>query len=468
MSISLYSILELLTSVNTHSYSDMLGLETSTYYTGPPWQMTPGSLATLLAFPFELLSFILLLAQSLERSDNDEREEAMLPPFEVRVSHVSRSLRDLALSIGQMWSSIVIEPGYSPSFQTACLDRSKGCLLDVCLRDCDETSDITNRIVSEVFRNSSRWRTCVIVGGLDSSVISQMRPLDTSHLEYIQITVHPPTRARKINELWMGRVLAGGYLSLRTVHLENFAVHFARPPLTRISSLRLDFSSHLPFKYRDFRNLLVECGSLRFLSVSGEIVDTEPWPPEDHSPVVLPYLLDIHIFSLLGNVYSGILLTLEAPLLQSLDLEDVQNLDLDQFLETPKHFPNLVAFSFRESFLTPAKCNKVFVTYPSLEEMTMYGFVFNPFEVLKLVSRSLRDQGVALPHRTTVDQGFTTLGAMLDENQRESLCEDLRSILENDESILELDPGAGWSYQRFFNWLQNFITAESLSLVEPH
>ncbi|KAE9411188.1 hypothetical protein BT96DRAFT_911843 [Gymnopus androsaceus JB14] len=417
--------------------------------------------------PVELLSAIFLISQAFELSENEENEEEVSLPFEFRISHVSQRFRHVALSTGQMWCSILIEPGHSPSLQAARLVRSKECPLDVRLRNCDETSDVINKIVDGVFKHSPRWRTCVIEGGINSSIVSRIAHLATPQLKWIQITVHPPKRARTINEVWLGRsVLEGGCPLLKGVSLQNFAVHFARPPLSSVIHLQLDFSGHLPLGYMEFRELLMGCHLLKFLSIRGEIISVDPWPHTGHLPVALPCLLDLRISSLFGQVYSGILLTLDAPILQSLDLEGAQESDLDQFLRTPQHFPCLQSFSLHGSYLTPSKLNKVYAFYPSLDEMTMFGFNFNPSEILRVVSESICELGVGQLRSMypTMSQRLSTLGVMLDSSQRASLHEGLKERLEDDESILELHDGGGWSYPRFFNWLQNFVTVEILLL----
>ncbi|KAF9070068.1 hypothetical protein BDP27DRAFT_1324239 [Rhodocollybia butyracea] len=241
---------------------------------------------------------------------------------------------------------------------------------------------------------------------------------------------------------------------LKVARLHGFALHFSRPVfLSGLTCLKLDCTGNLPLRYIDLKALLTECYSLEYFSIRGEIVDAPPWP--DYAPILLPKLLSLHVFSLYGQVYSGVLLIVDSPLLQSLDLEDAHDSDLDTFFRTPHELPSLRSFSLSgTSYFTPSKLNRVYALFPSLNEISLPDFVFNPPAILKAVSESMQD---LRPYATSQ----RTLGLMLNPTQRSSLKHMLEGRLENDADILELF-GYGWTFTNFFDWLQNFVTDEIL------
>ncbi|KAJ3984735.1 hypothetical protein F5890DRAFT_1267871 [Lentinula detonsa] len=422
--------------------------------------------------PVELHSAILLIGQafersfverSLERDELDEEEITELSSFELRVSHVSKHWRTVALGTGQLWSDIVIQPGYSSERAEAYFARSNRCLLNVQLRDCPDTAS-TKKILDLLFQDSVRWRTCIIEAGLDSLTMTEIVSLAVPNLEEIEINVQPPNRARRSDESWQGRpVLNGGSPRLKVANLHGFAVHFARPPLSNVTHLELDYRGRLPLDYGKFKEMLTNAPSLVDFSINGELIDALPHNSHSGS-VVLPNLLRLCISSLYGQVYSRILLTVKAPQLQSLVLEGAQNSDLDPFLEAPYDLLHLRSFSLCGSTFSPSKLNKVYASFPSLEEMVMMDLIFNPSELLRIVSEAICDLGME-PVRSTLstNQKPKTLALMLDPDQRSALEKLLRDKL-IDEDIVDLE-NSGWSLPKFFDWLQNFVTAEILMLA---
>ncbi|KAJ3906790.1 hypothetical protein F5879DRAFT_609212 [Lentinula edodes] len=397
--------------------------------------------------PVELHSAIFLIGQAIERLEREmeilDEEEFTGPssPFEVRVSHVNARWRSVALNTGQLWTDFVVQPGYSSESVEAYFSRSKQCLLDIQLRDCPETS-ITTNILSALFQDSIRWRSCIIEAGLDSWTMNQIVPIAAPNLERVEFVVRAPDRARRFGEIWQGRpVLNGGCPRLKQATLRGFALHFARPPLSSVTRLHLDYRGHLPLNYDEFRELLTKARSLENFSINGVVIESMP-RNHTRTVIVLPKLLCLGISSLHGQVYSGILLTVKAPLLQSLILEGAQDSDLDPFLDAPYDLPHL-------------------------QEIVLMDMVFNPSEILRVVSESIRDLGLAPLHliqsTLSTSQEPQTLVLMLNPDQRS----DLRELLQQrlvDEEIVDLD-NSKWSFIKFFDWLQHFVTAEILLSV---
>ncbi|KAH7874533.1 uncharacterized protein C8R40DRAFT_287754 [Lentinula edodes] len=422
--------------------------------------------------PVELHSAIFLIGQAIERLEREmeilDEEEFTGPssPFEVRVSHVNARWRSVALNTGQLWTDFVVQPGYSSESVEAYFSRSKQCLLDIQLRDCPETS-ITTNILSALFQDSIRWRSCIIEAGLDSWTMNQIVPIAAPNLERVEFVVRAPDRARRFGEIWQGRpVLNGGCPRLKQATLRGFALHFARPPLSSVTRLHLDYRGHLPLNYDEFRELLTKARSLENFSINGVVIESMP-RNHTRTVIVLPKLLRLGISSLHGQVYSGILLTVKAPLLQSLILEGAQDSDLDPFLDAPYDLPHLRSFSLCGSAFAPLKLNKIYVLFPSLEEIVLMDMVFNPSEILRVVSESIRDLGLAPLHliqsTLSTSQEPQTLVLMLNPDQRS----DLRELLQQrlvDEEIVDLD-NSKWSFIKFFDWLQHFVTAEILLSV---
>ncbi|KAJ3811477.1 hypothetical protein F5876DRAFT_75781 [Lentinula aff. lateritia] len=422
--------------------------------------------------PVELHSAIFLIGQAIERSEremdilDEEESTGPLSPFEVRVSHVNARWRSVALNTGQLWTDFVVQPGYSSESVETYFSRSKQCLLDIQLRNCPETS-ITNNILSALFQDSNRWRSCIIEAGLDSWTMNQIVPIAAPNLERVEFVVEAPNRARRFGEIWQGRpVLNGGCPGLKEATLRGFALHFARPPLSSVTRLHLDYQGHLPLSYDEFRELLMNAPSLENFSINGVVIESTPHN-HTRTVIVLPKLLRLGISSLHGQVYSGILLTVKAPLLQSLILEGAQDSDLDPFLDAPYDLPHLRSFSLCGSAFAPSKLNKIYVLFPSLEEIVLMDMVFNPSEILRVVSESIHDLGLTLLHliqsTLSTSQEPQTLRLMLNPDQRS----DLRELLQQrliDEEVVDLD-NSKWSFIKFFDWLQNFVTAEILLSV---
>ncbi|KAJ3762383.1 hypothetical protein EV360DRAFT_79372 [Lentinula raphanica] len=424
--------------------------------------------------PVDVHSIILLTGQAIERlsaleDSEDEEEENTLSPFEVRASHVSQHWRMVALETAQLWNKIEIQPLYSPKKAEVYLARSKRSLLDIQLRDCPDTIP-TQKIVDMLCQHSARWRICLIEAKLDSLLMTQIVRLATPSLEKLAISIVPPERSIRSEENWDGRpVLNGGSPRLKVVSLHEFALYYTRPTLSSVTHLELDYGGRIPLDHRELREILSSIPLIKNLAINGEINDA--LPREDHERIKLPRLLRLRISSLEGQVYSGILLTINAPLLEILVLDGVQDSDLDPFLESPYELLHLRSVSLRGSAFTPSKLNKVYTSFPSLKEVEMVDLVFNPSETIRVVSEVMREMGI-VPLRLAQPTLLTdtgpkpkTLAHMLDagHDQFQILQGRLQEKLIEDD-IVDLD-NSTWSFARFFNWLQSFVTADILLLA---
>ncbi|KAF5389374.1 hypothetical protein D9757_004266 [Collybiopsis confluens] len=427
------------------------------------------------SLPVEILSDIFIVGQSIDGVDRDnecdsdcvEFEQSPAPPFEVRLTQVCSQWRLVAINTGQLWSRISVGPGYSPAAVRVYLERSRECLLDVCLQSCPSAST-TNQVLDAVFQQSVRWRACTLEGDMDSLIMSKIVALPVPTLRVFRCTVQPPMRTRRLDEVWENRLVfesGKGCPALKAVILHSFAVHFALPPLTNVTKLQLDYLGRLPLKYDRFRELLTNCRSLVHLSIRGEITDSSlPWPSkvDNSSAVVVPRLSTLRISSLSSNVYSGILLSIDAPLLRSLILEGAQEMDLDRFLRlgTPCRFTRLRSLALYRSSLTPSKLSEVYTLFPLLDEIIAEGFMFDPTEVITRVTETITDLGLDplpfLKHK----HPSTTLGVMLNQGQRVYLEQTLEQDLLDEQ--LDVDYDSGWTFHKFFGWLLTFITVEAL------
>ncbi|KIK67138.1 hypothetical protein GYMLUDRAFT_37181 [Collybiopsis luxurians FD-317 M1] len=434
--------------------------------------MEDNLLSPINTLPVELLSEIFLTGQVEECFQNDEFDSdsedngSVDLPFEMRMSQVCSSWRFVAINTGQLWSDIFVGAGYSTTIASIYLKRSGECPLDVYLQNCPDTPT-TNRVLEAIFQHSNRWSACTLEGDMDSLIISRIVALSVPNIKVFRCTVHPPMRTRRVGETWEGRQIfesEKGCPLLKMVCLYSFAVHFAFPPLSNVTKLRLDYTERLPLTYTRFRQILIDCRTLKNFSIRGEIVDSLPWP-ENTSPVLLPKLSTLHISSLSGQVYSGILLSIEAPVLRSLTLEGAQECDLDRFLTlgAPRKFPHLRSFALHGSSLTPSKLSELYAFFSSLDRMITGGLIFDPCQVIKAVAESISDLGLDL---LRFERLSSTLGIILNATQRVLLEKILEERLV--EEGVEFDYDGDWTFSQFFNWLQTFVTVEALLLAKKN
>lgn len=119
-----------------------------------------------------------------------------------------------------------------------------------------------------------------------------------------------------------------GTPTLEFVRLRGLAMHLFRPQLGNVVILHLDQTTFIPVLYSTFRDILTCSPVLAHLSLYGDIISATQWPP-GINPINLPALRSLRICGVAGEMYTGILLGIHAPRLDSLTLKDIQAHDLD-------------------------------------------------------------------------------------------------------------------------------------------
>jgi len=167
------------------------------------------------------------------------------------------------------------------------------------------------------------------------------------------------------------QILAGGTPALSFLRLGCHAMAFFRPPLSTVTTLHLDQTSLLPISYPVLRRLVTASNLLTNLSIYGDIIDADRWP--NYSTIELPALKSLRMYGRAGFIYCGVLLSISAPLLESLVLKGVLHHDLDELWESPQmpKFPSLRSLTFCDFECTDSTYERIFHAFPAITDFTM-------------------------------------------------------------------------------------------------
>lgn len=148
------------------------------------------------------------------------------------------------------------------------------------------------------------------------------------------------------------------------LRLGGLALHLCRPRLDSVVVLHLDETKYVPVKYEKFREIILNSPSLLHLSIYGDIVAPRLWPHRQND-ITIPSLLSLRICGVSGEVYSNILLIIDAPILESLTLKRLQEHDLDpleELVDVTKftNVRSLTFWDFDVSTYTYEKISRIF------------------------------------------------------------------------------------------------------------
>ncbi|KAK1233648.1 hypothetical protein PQX77_003192 [Marasmius sp. AFHP31] len=361
--------------------------------------------------PWEILASIFKLNHLSGDTDNDDCDmqlgeysvpsvQSKGPPPEVKVSHVSQRWRQIALGTGTLWTSIFVKRGACHEAVSAYLQRSSESPLDVIIvhdrplddnSDDEESSQAHQRIFDLALLHISRWRRCWVDSSrhnIDSPFLSRLISAQAPVLEYLSIGVEVSNHLRPHDQsegLSTPRIFTGGCPRLAFVYLRGLAVYLFRPPMSTVTALSIDHTRHICIRFSGFRALLHSSPLLLHLSISGDVVGNQSWPQSDF--ITLPALRSLAITSFRASNYSSILLTINAPLLRKIILEDACEHDLDPFLNSSRasKYPLLQSLVFCDCHFTVSKYRMFCASFPSVSELTFYGDSYLP-DILRSIS----------------------------------------------------------------------------------
>ncbi|KAJ3554909.1 hypothetical protein NP233_g12327 [Leucocoprinus birnbaumii] len=259
-------------------------------------------------FP-EILSYIMILAQEsidsciLDTNEDDSiSDEFHQLPFEIAISHVSSTLRSIALTTGRLWSTIHVDSG------------AQDCSLDLRIELNDARSQnnpLLKKMFDAVAKESSRWRKLVIVAekegitdvitGIRDRLIQDEKGNLTPALEFLSISVdyteegfanihsvsdlgagagirpsqgHYPPRYNDTHDSFaFRRTTLGQSPNLTFLRLRDLAVYLFQPTmLPCLQTLHLDQTKSIPLSFDFFSAFMSACPALEHLSIYGDII----------------------------------------------------------------------------------------------------------------------------------------------------------------------------------------------------
>ncbi|GLB37679.1 hypothetical protein LshimejAT787_0407300 [Lyophyllum shimeji] len=359
------------------------------------------------AIPVELLSRVFELGQIMEleeladSSAASENIPSVCQPFEVLVTHISSHFRNVALATCLLWSRITVTPGARDDGQIeSYLERSSECGLGVRmdLRGVDTPDALTMTKTAVVFHHSHRYRRLVIDAVRESvsqPVIRRLCRIVTPILEHLSLSVDEV----EASDAGDDKVLQGGAPVLAFVRLRGVALPLFLPPLENVTTLHLDQTAPLPILYSTFHDMLTTPSFLTNLSIYGDIIAGHTlWPGIAH-PVSLPHLRGLRICGVGGTIYSGLLLGINAPALESLVLKDMKERDLDHFWAASLHricFPRLRNLSVLDCDVSRDVFADLFRGFPSISAFTTAAYHMTTPTVLLLLAEP-QQEGSGIP-----------------------------------------------------------------------
>lgn len=274
--------------------------------------------------PTELLSRIFDLA-------SEEDNGAI-----IHLSHVCSYWRRTALSSPRAWSKIMADLSLrsgDPKIERTLtyLARSGACPVDVqFITSSNGSYDSSNGVMEALCSNISRWRSFSLhcsdqLQDVCSDVIASLNGRAPS-LEELRLVFQPSSRAHGEHPH-----LPEGFLlrapSLGRLHLNGVGANLVWiATLQNLHTLELIQNNNSPLAYSDLLYAISRCAaSLRGLKVHATISSSSDFSGiVTQTPLVLPSLRTLDLI-LKTSPVASLLADIEAPNLESLSLQDVQN-----------------------------------------------------------------------------------------------------------------------------------------------
>ncbi|KAF8160679.1 hypothetical protein B0H34DRAFT_641772, partial [Crassisporium funariophilum] len=332
------------------------------------------------SFPAEILSAIFESGKSME--DDSFQEKGAVDgrghdvPFEILVSYTCPLFTKVALATPRLWTSINIDAHRPRASVAVYLVRSGSCWLDIRIDQAVhniQMGDIAmNEMLDLILPHSHRWRSLSIGYGcerINHPIVMRLCDRAAPGLQHISIAVDDVDFVN-VNiadgDVTLPHIFRECTSRLKFVRLRGLAMHFFRPPLNHVVTLHLDQTRSVPILYNTFCEMVTCSPVLAHLSIYGDIIAPAPWPREANI-IRLASLRSLRICGIAGDIYAGILMGIDAPLLESLTLKDVQSHDLDALWKRDgivhSRYASIQALLFLDFDLSVLACERVFQTF---------------------------------------------------------------------------------------------------------
>ncbi|KAF8070694.1 hypothetical protein FPV67DRAFT_1037792 [Lyophyllum atratum] len=346
------------------------------------FRRTINSFTPACALPMELLSRVFELGQAMEWEELADAAETTSDdassthqPFEILVTHVSSHFRNVAIGTHLLWSRITVSPAFRGAEIETYLARSNGCGLGVRMElgGVRTPNSQTMQKANMVALHSRRYQRFAIESSRESvarPIIRRLCNVTTPLLQHLSVSVDEVEGSNVIED----QMLQGGAPVLAFVRLRGVALPLFLPPLGNVTTLHLDQTTALPVLYTTFRNMLTTPSLLTNLSIFGDIIpeNITLWPGIA-SPISLPHLRCLRICGVGGTIYSGLLLGIIAPALESLVLKNLKERDLERFCAAPLHtlcFPLLRNLTVLDSEVSRDVYTELFRGFTAISTFT--------------------------------------------------------------------------------------------------
>lgn len=228
-----------------------------------------------------------------------------------------------------------------------------------------------------ILLESFRWRSLCVRYHTEAAghpLIAHMCNCSAPNLEHLSLSIHHIENANSagVNSVTDSpQIFQQGAPKLHFLRLRGVAIQYFRPELAHLVSLHLDQTRKLPLLYATFRNIITSSPYLSDLSVYGDIILPTAWADHD-SLIYLPQLRSLRIFSESGAMYSGLLLGINAPILESLTLKSAEECDFDALwrLANRGNYSNLKYLHFSDFELSVTGYTTMFRTFPAVKEFS--------------------------------------------------------------------------------------------------
>ena len=363
---------------------------------------------SICSLPTEILSIVFEIGKNVVDDIHSDANGHQEYPFELLVSHTCSYFRQVALATPRLWTACSIHEACPDKLITEYIARSGECLLDIRVDlavhkpQLDDTR--LNATVQMILPLSFRWRSLSVTYDGESMrypLISKICNQPAEALQHLSITVEDVEHADATivnRDVRLPHIFKEGTPTLEFVRLRGLAIHLFRPQLGNVVTLHLDQTTFIPVLYSTFRDIVTCSPVLAHLSLYGDIISATQWPAGINL-IHLPALRSLRICGVAGEIYTGILLGIHAPRLDSLTLKDLQAHDLDLLWELldVTRYTNLKSLIFCDFEPSISTYTRIFESFQEIITFTsLYSSAGNSILVDLLLEGVL--PGQAEPH----------------------------------------------------------------------
>ena len=318
------------------------------------------------------------MTDDLDDYTNEESARHPKWAFHLIVSHSFSYFRQIALSSPQLWTSIQIDSICSFNWLLMVMERNGSLDLDINIELTTDQHLIDKAELALsmdiVNLQCHRWRSLIFTcdkeyrGG--QAIVKRLCDISVPRLQHLSLDVMDIERLNPDaihRDVRAGQIFQGPTPHLAFVRLRGFALHMFRPQLGFVVTLHLDQTKHLPLPYSTFYQILTCSLCLAHLSIYGDIIDPVSWHVR-RDPIPIPNLRSLRIRSSDGDIYSGILMAIDAPFLESLTIKELQEGDLDPLWQSGDYtkFSNVKHLAFIEFEPSTATYRQFFTIFPAV------------------------------------------------------------------------------------------------------